>query len=331
MTLFMFVFTCLLLLSVEFFLRIYYHDVLSTAGGRSYFSLKNFHLFKDETNGFQLRGKQFLQFADNRYRVVVLGDSLTWGQGVHPQEKRFTEKVEQLFNKDSSEKQIEIVNTGICGHDLPQHYNYLSFIHAIQPDFVLYQWFANDMDIRPDFSGFVTPHLLKNKKAHDFFWQHSAFYFLLQRSYGKYRKMSGEQKSYTKYLIDRLGDPEGKAAKNAKRLLLKFIDNIEQKGPGFGIVLFPSFAGPMDDYQLDFLHEQVLAVCEERQLNCLDLRETYKNVPNVKLWANVFDPHPGELAHEMAAEAIYKHFGPSWQAAMQSMKPRKIPEAESTK
>jgi lysophospholipase L1-like esterase len=307
-------FVCILLVSAEFLLRVYYRNVLSSPSGYSYFYNKNYSLFKKEMNALKMREKNFIPTGIKKYRVLVLGDSLTWGQGVYPMEKRFTEQTEHLFNQTApnKEQQIDVLNTGQCGLDLPGYLKILPFINTIDKNFVLYQWFVNDMDIGRNIKEFKTPRLIPNAKIHRYLFGHSVLYFLLQRGYRILRQKTGKQKSYVKYLQDKLKDPNGKAARKARKLLNRLIDNFEQRGTPVGIVLFPGFWGPMDDYPLDFLHEQVLDVCKARHLDCLDLRETYRGVNFKKLWANPLDPHPGELAHKMAAEAIYAHYGPFW-------------------
>jgi len=317
MTLFMAATCVILAFMAEFFLRYYYSDVLSTAYGWSYFTLRHQPDFKKEINGFRLRGKHFLAAANDNYRVVVLGDSLTYGQGVHPHNLRFTEKVEQFFNQQAEGRKIEVINVGINGHDLPHHLQFLHFIYAINPDFVLYQWFLNDMDVKPNHKSIFAPHLIKNRKIHEYLWQNSALYVLLQRKYDQFLRILGKQKTYIEYMTEKFEDPQGRPAVRARRLLVKLVNDIMQKKLQLGIVLCPGFYDEMDDYKLGFLHEQVLDVCLEQHIDCLDLRETYRDVPYKKLWANVFDAHPSALAHEMAATAIFNHFGPTWQTAIE--------------
>jgi len=319
-TVFIFLFLLCLLFGTELFARFFYRDVLSTADGTSYFSLKNQRLFEKEKNGFNLRGKQFRQTPDDRYRLVILGDSFTWGQGVYPVEKRYTEQIDVALNKQQKENEIEVVNVGICGFNLPNHYKFLHFIDAIQPDYVLYQWYINDMSIRPDAGQYKSSHLITNRKVHTWLWKHSALYYLLQRGYGSLQRKQGEKKTYEQYMFDTQKDPTGESVVAARKLLEKYIDHYKSTDTDFGMVLFPSFAGPMNKYNLDFLHEQVLDVCKEKKIECLDLRDAYRDVEdNTTLWANVFDPHPGVLAHKIAAEAIYDFFGADWEEAAQKV------------
>ena len=157
-------------------------------------------------------------------------------------------------------------------------------------------------------------HLVRDVGTHTWLWQHSALYYLLQRWYGSWQIKRGPKVSYNQYLVDLLGDPDGKPAKYAKNLLGRLIDHHKKNETPFGIVLFPSFYGPMAEYKLGFLHKMVLEVCEEKEVMCLDLTDKYTDTPYKKLWANAFDPHPSRLAHKIAADAIYDFFGPTWKA-----------------
>ena len=312
---FLLLFSIIMVFCMEGFLRFYYRDVLSTGDGTSYFSSKNLHLFTDEQNGWRLRGKHFDQTPDERYRLVVTGDSFTWGQGVYPASKRFTERIDLFLNTPEDQSDIEVVNVGICGFNLPNHYKFLHFIDAIKPDYVLYQWFTNDMVLKPDYSQYKAVRLIKNRAVHTWFWQHSALYYLLQRGYGSMQRQDGSKKSYTQYLVDSMSDPESAQAVKARDLLGRFIEHHKENNTDMGIVLFPSFYGPMDQYKLGFLHDQVLEVCAEKEIECLDLRNDYAGIEHKKLWANIFDPHPSALAHEIAADAIYDYFGSTWKEA----------------
>jgi len=312
---FILLFSVVMVLCMEGFIRFYYSDILSTADGKSYFSVKSHHLFREELNDWRFRGKHFNQTPDERYRLVVTGDSFTYGQGVYPAEKRFTERIDSLLNEQSDSSDVEVTNAGICGFNLANHFKFLHFIDAIQPDYVLYQWYVNDMMRSSEPSKYASSHLIKNLDVHTWLWQHSALYYLLQRWYGSWQIGTGSTESYQQYLINNLSDPSGKPAIYARETLGKLIDHHKKNNTDFGIVLFPSFYGPMDQYKLGFLHEQVLAVCGEKEIECLDLRSDYSDVEHKKLWANAFDPHPSALAHEIAAGAIYDFFGSTWKAA----------------
>ncbi|MDP3695442.1 MAG: hypothetical protein Q8R42_04960 [Desulfocapsaceae bacterium] len=313
-----------LTMASEAFLRWHYSDILSTATGITYFNNQSLPKFVAEQNSFKLRGKPFDIAKNNRImRIVVLGDSLAYGQGVWPYEKRFPEQALKIFQKRYPNLDVEIINTGIAGQDLSQHNRYLAgFILALKPDFVLYQWFINDMNTTyDDLSVFIAPHLIPNVKWHKTLIEKSVLYFLLQRTWGQIRTQLGLQRNVNEYLTGKFSDPKSKHSLAANEQLNKLLNRLKQENIPHGIVLFPSFDTKMSVYQLGFLHKQVLDVCKEHDLGCLDLRQAYSKYDNqIKdLWANIFDHHPSAFAHRVAAEEIVDFYGDEW-AKMATLK-----------
>ncbi|MCW5198487.1 hypothetical protein VU06_01910 [Desulfobulbus sp. F3] len=248
-------------------------------------------------------------------RIVVMGDSFTYGQGVYPYDKRFPEQAEAIFRKQNPGLDVEFINVGICGCNLPcYNKKVLNLAMRLNPDFILYQWFVNDMDIKRDASKFKVPPFVSNKKMHRFLIEHSVLYFLVQRGWGSARVMLGHQMDYPDYLKRELGDPKSKYAVAASSQLKNLLDKLSGRNIPHGIVLFPDAGSKQSEYKLGFLHEQVLNLCRERQIGCLDLRDAYKKFDgDVKvLWANIFDPHPSAVAHREAAEKIIDFFGETW-------------------
>jgi hypothetical protein len=94
-----------------------------------------------------------------------------------------------------------------------------------------------------------------------------------------------------------------------------FISAAERAGIPLGIVLFPRPTARLaTDYPLAFLHERVLARCEERGIACLDLTPAYAPFADriEEIWLNRFDHHPNALGHRIAAEWILDAFEDRW-------------------
>ncbi|MDO5675252.1 MAG: hypothetical protein Q4G66_10100 [bacterium] len=314
---FFFVFIILTISSIiclligEFFLRWYYKDVLSTATGFSYFSEKSSQLFSSEMNGYGLRGVQISPKHDGRYRIVVQGDSFTYGQGVYPASKRFTEILNKKLDKEEFFHGVVVFNAGICGFNLDSHIKFQKIIENFHPDFVLYQWFLNDMKI----GGGTIPSypIIPNKNIHKYLLKNSAIYTISQIRYEQFRRVLGKQTSFDEDMVKKFQDPNSNLSKEADELLDQLFHGYRSRGIDFGVVLFPGLFHDLSNYKFDFIHERILAACRKYEVKCLDLTPVYKGVPHVSLWANDFDAHPGVLAHEMAAKAIYDFYGDYWQ------------------
>lgn len=312
-----------LILASEYFCRWYYRDVQSSSHGIDYFYLKSSKKCYREKNALGIRGENFSINKTHDYRVAVVGDSLAEGQGVWPYDKRFPEQTLKLFQEKYPDLDLEILNLGVSGLNLPQYIRHVSnFVSALKPDFVVYQWYVNDMNSRIDPKVYKAPPLISNRKLHVFLTRNSALYFLIGQARSQLRIRQGKQMDYTKYLISKFKDPTSKDSKVARKLLNELMDILDKQKIKHGIVLFPSFARNMKDYPLGFLHDQVLDVCKERNLPCLDLREAYSrhDEPLKGLWASTFDAHPSALAHQVAAEEIFKFYGKEWANSIREKK-----------
>jgi lysophospholipase L1-like esterase len=307
--------SCSLLL-IELGLRWYYSDVMSTARV-SYFYNRSLKKFLAERNALGFRGEHFdIRNKSGVYRIVVIGDSLAYGQGVLPHSDRFTEQFAGMLRQKYPSLDFEVINIGISGMNLPQHLWFLSFTLKLDPDYILYQWFINDMEVSRDGSAFRTPRFPLPRGWNDSLMENSVLYFLLHELYREVRVATGRQMSYSQYMTDKLRDPDSRGSVQADEALNELISKIRGKGIPMGIVLFPGFTD-LEDYELGFLHDRVLAVCRDRQIQCLDLRPAYQpyNERIKDLWVNPFDAHPSKLAHRIAAERIFDTFAPAWTEA----------------
>ncbi len=308
----------LLLAAFEFAARWYFRDVLSTSHGRDYFFLKNHHLFKAEKNGFGLlRGGAIRGRSGRTYRVVVLGDSFAWGQGIYPYTSRFPEVAGQLFRERYPGMDLEVINMGSPGFNLEEHNKNLPFVINLDPDFVLYQWYSNDMEKDVDVQAFHAETLVPIKEWHLALMYRSVTYILLFRAWNQARTALGLQKPYSSYLLAKMRDPDSEASRWADNSLHQLISTFQSRNIATGIVLFPECRADMATYGLGFLHDRVLAECRRDGITCLDLRSAYAAFEGrmAELRVSPLDAHPSKVAHRLAAEQIVETFGPAWQAA----------------
>lgn len=304
-------FLALCLLAGEYGLRWYYRDVLSTSRV-TYFYNRSLGKFMSERNALGFRGKQFEISKGDVFRIVVIGDSFAWGQGVLPYTDRFPEVFAAKLAETYPDRRFEVINMALAGMNLIQHNQFQKFTLQLEPDYVLYQWYVNDMETTREGAAFKTPTLVP-RALHTTLIEHSVIYFLLQDVYREIRVATGKQQTYTAYMVDKLKDPASPGAVEAQKLLDKLATGFSSRGVPFGIVLFPEFSG-LRDNPLGFLQERVLSYCTEKQLQCLDLTPAYLPYQDrmLELWANRFDAHPSKLAHRIAADEIFAVFGETW-------------------
>jgi len=94
-------------------------------------------------NSKGLRDEEYpYQKPEGTYRILVLGDSFTYGDGVQRSEA-FPEILESLLKKHGS---FEVINTGVTGYGLTQETLYYETEgYKYEPDLVMLVFFHNDL------------------------------------------------------------------------------------------------------------------------------------------------------------------------------------------
>ncbi len=99
------------------------------------------------TNELGLREDSFLPKSDQLFRILCLGDSVTFGSGV-PTENTFPRVLEsRLQARATPSIKIDVINAGVAGYSFQ---NIVAFaenlITRLQPEVVIYTFVENDLD-----------------------------------------------------------------------------------------------------------------------------------------------------------------------------------------
>jgi lysophospholipase L1-like esterase len=301
----LFITTVVLLVIVEFGLRFIFRDVTTTVDNESYFAKRWHKTVRYNTWGFRERDFDLVK-PEGVYRIAATGDSITYGQGIEERD-RFTNLLEKQPNNENGNGGYEVLNFGRPGAETIDHLDFLNDpVLSTDPDFVLLQWYTNDVESRDNSERTRPLELIPSKLR-----RNSALFYLLHRHLTTIRENLGWVNSYDDYMLAHFGDPDSASSLAAKETLQKFINISKEQRLPVGIVIFS------DSYfrnsRLDFLIERVLQLCEEEAITCLDLRSTfapYKEDP--KLWANRLDPHPSPFANRLVADRLMETFGEVW-------------------
>src|SRR5262249_39531486 len=80
-----------------------------------------------------------------RFRIVVVGDSLTLGWGVDD-DQTYAARLEQLLHKAFPGRDLDVVNLGVGGYDTRQEVTLLARnVARLEPDLVLVGFYSNDV------------------------------------------------------------------------------------------------------------------------------------------------------------------------------------------
>lgn len=93
-----------------------------------------------------LRDRPILPKGEDEYRVLALGDSVTFGWGVD-QEKTFVARLEPLL-QGSLHRPVRVINSGVGGYNTVQELTYFKQEGGtLQPDLVMLTYVQNDIEV----------------------------------------------------------------------------------------------------------------------------------------------------------------------------------------
>jgi len=98
-----------------------------------------------DNNRFGFRERDFqTPKPEGVFRVMVLGDSFTWGVGL-ASELRYTDRLDKILQEDHPRPRIEVLNFGVSGGPTTRERDVLKeHVNAIQPDLVIVGFCIND-------------------------------------------------------------------------------------------------------------------------------------------------------------------------------------------
>jgi hypothetical protein len=257
-------------------------------------------------NKLGYRDRQVGAKRAGRYRIIVIGDSFTFGDGIEERD-RFSNLIQQSLGP-----KYEVFNFGTRGHNLPQHLRTLDRALTFQPDYLLLQLYENDFETRH----MTRPaaHTL-NEGTERWLLHEFVLYRLVSTASVRLQESLGLSEEYSHYMARHLQDPNSPDAREAFGMLEALVDRSQAAHVAVGTVLFPALwvLGRGRSYPFDYLHAHVGAICREKAITCVDLYDEFAHDEHPeRLWVNPFDSHPNAEANHRAARVMLDTFGPVW-------------------
>jgi lysophospholipase L1-like esterase len=279
-----------------------------------------------------------LSRSPNTFRIVVLGDSYTFGQGVE-KDKTFPAALERLLNGMGANVKFEVVNLGFCGLNTMIEKQILSEYGinpdtwspdpdyrglAYQPDLVIVQYTLNDSStswrnpgqVKSFDDRFRTGEVVLRVNSgryslplpdgvDKFFTMHSRLYLAVFSGYNQLLGMLGLREA-------------GKGAIDAT--LSRYQDNFDgwiwmnqalqemsaigrNTGTPVVMAIYPDMVR-LSSYPFVSAHKKVKSAAESYGIPTLDLLPYFQGKNEKELIATPFDAHPNAKAHAIAAQAI---------------------------
>lgn len=240
--------------------------------------------------------------APGVFRIMVLGDSYTWGSGLHP-EDAYPDRLEHRLGDLVSDIEFEVVNWSRPGWNTDREWQSIRKpLSFWSPDLLILGFVFNDAELEnltreqwariraqvPDsgLGGWLYGHSRAVSGLYDVFENRRVRERLVDYHHGLFEDPEGWQKC------------------------LQALANLRDRAAGleipFLVVVFPIFNSQLDEnYRYHELHRLMRQTTAEMGIESLDLRRAYRRIDPNRLAVTPFtDPHPSEFAQRIAADAI---------------------------
>lgn len=241
----------------------------------------------------------------NIFRVLVLGDSFTFGVGVSDFEKIYSRQLESLLR--ASGRDVEVVTRAMPGWSSFDEYQYMKNTgFAYEPDLVVVGYVMNDPDHPDILERNYTP-------ARGFvIWGRfdaalilgSRLYNLVWTRWNRALERFGVKETYSAW-EHRFHDPTREPWQRETQTLQDLSREISASGAKGVLVILPVFS---DFEQYDFAqeHAQVREAAERAGFLVMDMLPEFFGRRARDFWVYPIDPHPNEEAQGIFAQGLYK-------------------------
>jgi len=257
------------------------------------------------SNSYGLIGKEYrLEKDKNTFRILLLGDSIAWQDGI----RQFLEEMLNNNSSLNSKYKFEIWNAGCPSYDVRRYYLYLKYRGLnYKPDMVMIFLFMNDFKLN------INVYYKNQSGITEYYFpiseiskRYNVSPFLMKQSY-LYRFIILRLDSY---LLSKKKSKGINQLEEDGRYYLQMIKGICEKNniPLF-LVVFP-YLKPMSEYEPYQSHGYriILKVIKELELNYLNLSKyLYKEDLYSLRYEKEDEIHPSPKGHHIIAEIIYKH------------------------
>ncbi len=254
------------------------------------------------------------QRPENQKLVAIVGDSITFGQGV-PQEKTFPAVLENILNSSAKKREYRVWNLGVPGYNTHQEYEvFNSLVLPQKPYWIFLAYIVNDVE--PINEGALR--IIGGEKPKDHAsWisgqlDESLVIYLARNRLGQMIRMFKPDYYGSSYIDDTIslyGGPVSpwfdvsKTIESMKRIS-------DENNIRFTVVTLPSMID-FENYPFEKINRLLESFCKEKGIDFLDVLPYFRGKTPSSFHVSMIDSHPNEFAYRIIARAIADHMAES--------------------
>ncbi|MBP01247.1 MAG: hypothetical protein CMM25_00345 [Rhodospirillaceae bacterium] len=222
-------------------------------------------------------------------RVLMLGDSITFGWGVD-ERNTVSAQLEEHFEKSLGPK-VKVLNSGVGNYNTAMEVAWFTkYGLAMLPDIVVLNIFINDAEPTPIYS--------KINWWDRYLYSRVIFFGALDTV--SRRLLGGSDwRSY----YDSLYEEDSAGWLKMKNSIAKLADLCDEKGIKLIFVNYPELR-QLNPYPFRHINTKLSALASQNKVPYIDLLNSVDMYNPETLWVSIPDPHPNSLATSVFANAL---------------------------
>lgn len=242
--------------------------------------------------------------APNAPRIVVLGDSFTFGDAV-PANERFTRYLADALAERGTPARVE--NRGLQGLNTAGALGvYRALVRSDPPEHLVLAIVPNDaQDFRATLDDGAFSRIAPWRPLVPPLWQRSRLADAVVRGLATLGSSARTIEHVTASFA-------GESGARFRATLAALVAEARRDGVQPHLVLFPmtpALRGPGTPYPFEALHRELAAEAEKLDVPLLDLEGAVRDWPPDRLWAHPTDPHPSIAFHRLAGHLVADALG----------------------
>jgi hypothetical protein len=259
--------------------------------------IRNSHGFRDREYSYKK--------PKDIFRILVLGDSQTFGHGIKKLEDTWHKKLEVLMNKDLDTPRFEIISLANEGWNTDsQLYELFKTGFKYEPDMVLLGFYENDVpNINSSKCNGIDIKFFPNSKPVSWFRKHSHLYKNIEFRVNRLLEELGYKLNYTDCINLKF---KSRAWDMEKVYLDTILQATQIKNIHFLLATLPLIYKLGNDYPLKSYHLKVKTYCEKNGIENINLYEIgFKGLEAEKLSVSRKDKHLNSKGTTIVANALF--------------------------
>lgn len=262
-----------------------------------------------DVNPLGFRGPAFTQKPEGAFRLVCLGDSFTFGEGVR-NEDIYPEVAARQLRKDG--RQADACNLGVGGYNTTQSLGVLKrFGFDLKPDVVVLGYTLNDAEpplfqidsatgqpVRRDREASVMAEADPKKPPGS-----GVYRLRLAQAFWNARQQRKLTRQTIEYYLS-VNSPDGGGWIESERALREMISQCREQGVPCIVVMFPLLFELSEEHPFKDIHRRVGEVVTGSGGHFIDLLPALIGQNPKDLIVHPTDQHPNEKVHEIAGKLV---------------------------